>query len=72
MEIIYIEQRCNEICRRVSEEISQDVFPDGYKATVSIGIAIGGKKVNSYKRIYKMADKAMLSQKENGRNGFSF
>ena len=72
MEIIYIEQRCSEICRRVSEEISRDIFSDGYKATVSIGIAIGGKKIDSYKRIYKMADKAMQSQKENGRNGFSF
>ena len=72
MEIIYIEQRCSEICRRVSEEISMDVFPDGYKATVSIGIAIAGRKIDSYKRIYKMADKAMQNQKENGRNGFSF
>ena len=72
MEIIYIEQRCSEICRRVSEEVSRDIFQDGYKATVSIGIAIGGKKVDSYKRIYKIADKAMQSQKENGRNGFSF
>ena len=72
MEIIYIEQRCSEICRRVSEEISMDVFSDGYKATVSIGIAIAGKKIDSYKRIYKMADKAMQNQKENGRNGFSF
>ena len=71
MEIIYIEDRCNEICRRISEEVSRDVFDDGYKATVSIGIAVGGKKVDSYKRIYKLADKAMQSQKENGRNGFS-
>ena len=71
MEIIYIEDRCNEICRRISEEVSRDIFDDGYKATVSIGIAIGGKKVDSYKRIYKLADKAMQNQKENGRNGFS-
>lgn len=72
MEIIYIEDRCREICRRISDEISEDIFYDGYKATVSIGIAIGGKKTDSYKRIYKIADKAMQSQKENGRNGFSF
>ena len=72
MEIIYIEQRCGEICRRVSEEISEEIFLDGYKATVSIGVAFGGKKVDSYKRIYKKADKAMQNQKENGRNGFSF
>lgn len=72
MEIIYIEDRCREICRRVSEDISKKIFTDGFMATVSIGIAIGGKKVDSYKRIYKMADKAMQNQKENGRNGFSF
>ncbi|MEE0862218.1 MAG: sensor domain-containing diguanylate cyclase [Lachnospiraceae bacterium] len=72
MEMIYIEERCREICRKISEEISEDVFFDGYRATVSIGIAMGGKKIDSYKRIYKMADKAMQSQKENGRNGFSF
>ena len=72
MEIIYIEERCREICRKISEEVSESVFFDGYKATVSIGIAVGGKKIDSYKRIYKMADKAMQSQKENGRNGFSF
>ena len=72
MEMIYIEERCREICRKISEEISEDVFFDGYKATVSIGIAVGGKKINSYKRIYKMADQAMQTQKENGRNGFSF
>ena len=72
MEIIYIEERCREICRRISEDISKAVFVDGYRATVSIGIAIGGKKVDSYKRIYKIADKAMQNQKENGRDGFSF
>jgi diguanylate cyclase (GGDEF)-like protein len=72
MEIIYIEERCREICRKVSEELSEGIFLDGYRATVSIGIAIGGKKIDSYKRIYKVADKAMQAQKENGRDGFSF
>ena len=61
MEMIYIEERCRELCRKISEEISEDVFFDGYRATVSIGIAMGGKKIDSYKRIYKMADNKDLS-----------
>ena len=72
MEIIYIEERCREICKKVSDEISDTIFYDGYRATVSIGIAVAGKNIDSYKRIYKVADKAMQAQKENGRDGFSF
>jgi diguanylate cyclase (GGDEF)-like protein len=72
MEIIYIEERCREICKKVSDEISDTIFYDGYRATVSIGIAVAGKNIDSYKRIYKVADKAMQTQKENGRDGFSF
>lgn len=72
MEIIYIEDCCNEICEKISKEISSCVFEDKYEATVSIGIAIAGKNTDSYKRIYKLADKAMRTQKKNGRNGFSF
>ena len=72
MEIIYIEELCTELCQRIANDISSDIFSDGYKATVSIGIAVAGKNTNSYKRIYKLAYKAMQIQKENGRNGFSF
>ena len=56
----------------LSDEISDTIFYDGYRATVSIGIAVAGKNIDSYKRIYKVADKAMQEQKENGRDGFSF
>ena len=72
MEIIYIEERCREICRKVSDDISDTIFYDGYRASVSIGIVVAGKNIDSYKRIYKVADKAMQAQKENGKDGFSF
>ena len=71
IDIMYVEERCREICKKVSEDISDTIFYDGYRATVSIGIAVAGKNINSYKRIYKAADKAMQTQKENGKNGFS-
>ncbi|MBQ2982382.1 MAG: GGDEF domain-containing protein [Lachnospiraceae bacterium] len=71
IDIMYVEERCREICKKVSEDISDTIFYDGYRATVSIGIAVAGKNIDSYKRIYKAADKAMQTQKENGKNGFS-
>lgn len=71
-EIIYIEERCSEICRKIEKTISAGVFNDGNVVTASIGIALGDEKCSSFKNLYKKADKALQRQKENGRNGFSF
>lgn len=72
VEIIYIEERCSEICQRVRKQLSKELLKKENILTVSIGIATGDEKSGTYKRIYKKADKALARQKENGRDGFSF
>lgn len=69
-DVFYIESQCKEICERLQRECS----PDGgaVEVTVSIGIALGDNKCDTFKKLYKKADKALQRQLNKGRNGYSF
>ena len=69
-DVFYIESQCKEICERISKEC----VPQNAKVTVgvNIGIAFTDSKSDSFKKLYKKADKALQRQIDNGRNGYSF
>lgn len=69
-DVFYIESQCKEMCERLKRECSPD---DGsFVVTVSIGIALGDNKCDTFKKLYKKADKALQRQLNKGRDGYSF
>ena len=69
-DVFYIESQCREICERISKEcVPQDAQVE---VSASIGIAFTDSKSDSFKKLYKKADKALQRQIANGRNGYSF
>lgn len=71
-ETVYVEERCNEICRRIKEELSQEIFNEKNKVKVSIGIALSDEKSNTFKKFFAKALKALQKQKELGGDGVGF
>ena len=69
-DVFYIESQCKEICERLKNECSPD---DGsVTVTASMGIALSDSKCDSFKKLYKKADKALQRQINKGRGGYSF
>lgn len=69
-DVFYIESQCKEICGRLRDECSPK---DGSMVvTASIGIALSDSKCDTFKKLYKKADKALQRQINKGRDGYSF
>ena len=69
-DIFYIESQCKELCERLSKEYKQQ--NSEVMVSMSIGIALTDSKCNTFKKLYKKADKALQRQIDRGRNGYSF
>lgn len=69
-DVFYIENQCKEIGVRLKNECSPK--NGGVQVTASIGIALSDSKSDSFKKLYKKADKALQRQIDRGRDGYSF
>ncbi len=69
-DIFYIESQCKELCERLREECTPR--NSDINISVSIGIALTDSKCDTFKKLYKKADKALQRQIDKGRNGYSF
>lgn len=70
LDVFYVESRCQELCMRVRQECTP-LHSEGV-TTASIGIALSDAKHNSFKKMYKKAEKALQRQMEKGTDGYSF
>ncbi len=69
-DVFYIESQCKEMSVRIQKECSP--ADNSLNITVSIGIALSDNKCDTFKKLYKKADKALQRQITKGRDGYSF
>lgn len=67
-DIFYVENKCKIICERLKQEFEGK--NGKIRLTVSIGIGVTRKKVNTFVKLLKSADRAMQNVKTAGGDGF--
>ncbi len=69
-DVFYVESRCRELCMRIRQECTP--LHSEQAVTAHIGIALGNGKSDSFRKLYKKAEKALQRQGDKGVEGYSF